>query len=175
MSPCNSQMNTDNANVAADIDAKQIVELPLNVRNVYGLATLNSSVQNTSEGQLLLGGGSNTTDTADQDISFMNFAAASLERRPSWSTAHGIPTLSGARSSLSLAWTRFRNSKSRTTRSRLSMDGARATWSTSSPSRGRTTSTVRHTSFIPATTSMPSTTSNHPAVARVCSTPTSAL
>jgi hypothetical protein len=67
-------MNTDNANVAADIDAKQIVELPLNVRNVYGLATLNSSVQNTSEGQLLLGGGSNTTDTADQDISFMNFA-----------------------------------------------------------------------------------------------------
>ncbi len=69
-----SQLNTDNANVAADIDAKQIVELPLNVRNVYGLATLNSSVQNTSEGQLLLGGGSNTTDTADQDISFMNFA-----------------------------------------------------------------------------------------------------
>jgi hypothetical protein len=69
-----SQMNTDNSNVAADIEAKQIVELPLNVRNVYGLATLNSSVQNTSEGQLLLGGGSNTTDTADQDISFMNFA-----------------------------------------------------------------------------------------------------
>jgi hypothetical protein len=69
-----SLLNTDNANVAADIDGKEIVELPLNVRNVYGLATLNSSVQNTSEGQLLLGGGSNTTDTADQDISFMNFA-----------------------------------------------------------------------------------------------------
>ena len=67
-------LNTDNSNVAADIDAKQIVELPLNVRNVYGLATLNSSIQNSSEGQLLLGGGSNTTDTADQDISFMNFA-----------------------------------------------------------------------------------------------------
>ena len=69
-----SQLNTENSNVAASLDAKQIVELPLNVRNVYGLATLNSSVQNTSEGQLLLGGGSNTTDTADQDISFMNFA-----------------------------------------------------------------------------------------------------
>jgi hypothetical protein len=69
-----SQLNTDNSNVAADIEAKEIVELPLNVRNVYGLATLNSSVQNTSESQLLLGGGSNTTDTADQDISFMNFA-----------------------------------------------------------------------------------------------------
>src|SRR3984885_2795401 len=69
-----SLLNTDNSNVATSLDAKQIVELPLNVRNVYGLATLNSSVQNTSEGQLLLGGGSNTTDTADQDISFMNFA-----------------------------------------------------------------------------------------------------
>ncbi len=69
-----SALNTDNSNVAASLDAKQIVELPLNVRNIYGLATLNSSVQNTSEGQLLLGGGSNTTDTADQDISFMNFA-----------------------------------------------------------------------------------------------------
>ena len=72
--PDASQLNTDNSNVAADIEAKQIVELPLNVRNVYGLATLNSSVQNTSEGQMLLGGGSNTTDNADQDISFMNFA-----------------------------------------------------------------------------------------------------
>ncbi len=69
-----SLLNTDNSNVATSLDAKQIVELPLNVRNIYGLATLNSSVQNTSEGQLLLGGGSNTTDTADQDISFMNFA-----------------------------------------------------------------------------------------------------
>jgi Carboxypeptidase regulatory-like domain len=69
-----SQLNTDNSNVAASIDAKQIVELPLNVRNVYGLATLNSSVQNTSEGQMLLGGGSNNTDSADQDISFLNFA-----------------------------------------------------------------------------------------------------
>lgn len=67
-----SQLNTDNSNVAASLDAKEIVELPLNVRNVYGLATLNSSVQNTSEGQLL-GSASNNTDTADQDISFMNF------------------------------------------------------------------------------------------------------
>jgi len=67
-------LNTDNANVAAELDAKQIVELPLNVRNVYGLVTLNSSVQNTSESQILLGGGGNTTDTADQDISFLNFA-----------------------------------------------------------------------------------------------------
>ena len=52
----------------------QIEELPLNTRNVYGLVSLNSSVSNTSEGQMLLGGGTNTTDDADQDISFMNFA-----------------------------------------------------------------------------------------------------
>ena len=69
-----AQLNTDNSNVAADIPGKDIVELPLNTRNVYGLATLNSSVSNTSEGQMLLGGGTNTTDNADQDISFMNFA-----------------------------------------------------------------------------------------------------
>lgn len=69
-----SQLNTDNSNVAADISAQQIVELPLNVRNIYGLATLNSAVGNTSEGQQLLGGGSNSTDNADQDISFLNFS-----------------------------------------------------------------------------------------------------
>ncbi|MGA2832261.1 MAG: carboxypeptidase-like regulatory domain-containing protein [Terracidiphilus sp.] len=67
-------LNTENANVAADVDAKQIVEMPLNVRNIYGLASLNSSVQNSSETQQLRGGGSGITDTADQDISFMNFA-----------------------------------------------------------------------------------------------------
>lgn len=69
-----SQLNTDNANIAASIDSKQIVELPLNMRNIYGLATLNSSVNNQSEGQQLLGGGPNGTDNADQDISFLNFA-----------------------------------------------------------------------------------------------------
>jgi len=69
-----SQLNTDNANISANIDAKQVVELPLNLRNVFGLATLNSSVNNNSEGQQLLGGGSNGTDDADQDISFLNFA-----------------------------------------------------------------------------------------------------
>jgi hypothetical protein len=69
-----SLLNTDNSNVAADIPAKDITEYPLNIRNIYGLATLNASVSNTSEGQMLLGGGTNTTDDADQDISFMNFA-----------------------------------------------------------------------------------------------------
>ncbi|MGC2300579.1 MAG: carboxypeptidase-like regulatory domain-containing protein, partial [Acidobacteriaceae bacterium] len=52
-----TQLNTDNSNVAADIPGKDITEYPLNIRNVYSLATLNASVSNTSEGQMLLGGG----------------------------------------------------------------------------------------------------------------------
>ncbi len=69
-----TMLNADNSNVATDLGVTQINELPLNTRNVYGLVTLNSSVSNTSESQMLLGGGTNTTDDADQDISFMNFA-----------------------------------------------------------------------------------------------------
>ena len=64
-------LNTDNANLSSEISSKQVVELPLNLRNVYGLAILNSSVQNSTEGQKVNGGG--TQDTADQDISFLNF------------------------------------------------------------------------------------------------------
>ena len=64
-------LNTDNANLSSEINAKQVVELPLNLRNVYGLAILNSSVQNTTETQRVAGGGSG--GTADQDISFLNF------------------------------------------------------------------------------------------------------
>jgi hypothetical protein len=67
-------LNTDNANISTEVDSKQIVELPLNLRNIFALTTLNSSVNNNSEGQQLLGGGGNTTDDADQDISFLNFA-----------------------------------------------------------------------------------------------------
>jgi hypothetical protein len=67
-------LNLDDANISADIGSTQVVELPLNMRNVYGLATLNSSVGNASESQSLLGGGSNSNDNADQDISFFHFA-----------------------------------------------------------------------------------------------------
>ncbi len=63
-------LNTDNANLSSEINARQVIDLPLNLRNVYGLAILNSSVQNTTEGQRVGAGG---TDTADQDISFLNF------------------------------------------------------------------------------------------------------
>jgi hypothetical protein len=67
-------LNTGNANISAEVDSKQIVELPLNMRNIINLTTLNSSVNNNSEYQNLLGGGGNTTDDADQDVSFLNFS-----------------------------------------------------------------------------------------------------
>jgi hypothetical protein len=99
-----SNLNTDNSNVAANIDAKEIVELPLNTRNIYGLTTLNSSVNNTSEGQMLLGGGSNSTDNADQDISFLNFAGGffgtsaflldgTWDTDPEWGAVIDVPSV----------------------------------------------------------------------------------
>jgi Carboxypeptidase regulatory-like domain len=99
-----SQLNTDNANLAASIDSKQVVELPLNLRNIYGLATLNSSVNNGSEGQMLLGGGPNGTDNADQDISFLNFAGGffgtsaflldgAWDTDPEWGAVDYVPSV----------------------------------------------------------------------------------
>ncbi|MGA3046768.1 MAG: TonB-dependent receptor [Terracidiphilus sp.] len=100
-------LNTDNSNVATDLDSKQLVELPLNMRNIYGLATLNSAVNNTSEGQMLLGGGSNSTDNADQDISFLNFAGGffgtsafmldgSWDTDPEWGAVIFVPSVDAA-------------------------------------------------------------------------------
>jgi protocatechuate 3,4-dioxygenase beta subunit len=47
-----SVLNTDNSNISAEVNSEQIVELPLNLRNVYGLATLNSSVNVNAEHQI---------------------------------------------------------------------------------------------------------------------------
>ena len=99
-----SNLNTDNSNVASELEAKQIVELPLNGRNIYGLLTLNSAVSNTSEGQMLLGGGSNSTDNADQDVSFLNFNGGffgttaflldgSWDTDPEWGAVIDVPSV----------------------------------------------------------------------------------
>jgi hypothetical protein len=66
-----SLINAENANLSSDVSAQQVVELPLNLRNVYGLAFLNSSVNNTAEFQIV--GGNGISGSADQDISFFNF------------------------------------------------------------------------------------------------------
>jgi len=83
-----SQLNTNNSNVAADIQRSRLWNCPECAQRLRS-RHLNSAVGNTSEGQQLLGGGSNSTDNADQDISFMNFSAVSLERRPSFWMAPG--------------------------------------------------------------------------------------
>ncbi len=64
-------LNTDNANISSDISARQLVETPLNLRNIISLAELNSSVSNTAEVQVV--GAPGISGSADQDVSFLNF------------------------------------------------------------------------------------------------------
>lgn len=64
-------LNPENANIASDVSARQVSELPLNLRNVIGLAVLNSSVSNAAELQIV--GAPGISGSADQDVSFLNF------------------------------------------------------------------------------------------------------
>jgi len=64
-------LQTDDANLAAEVSTKQVTELPINLRNVFNFVTLNSSVNNLSQTQVLNAGGEQ--GSADQDISFLNF------------------------------------------------------------------------------------------------------
>ncbi len=64
-------LNTGSADVGSEVSSKQAVELPLNIRNVYGLVELDSSVNNSQQNQALNPPGSQ--GNSDQDISFFNF------------------------------------------------------------------------------------------------------
>src|SRR5438094_3803257 len=64
-------LQTDNANVGAEVSTKQVTELPLNPRNVFNFVELNSSVNNLSQRQTISSGGQQ--GSADQDVSFFNF------------------------------------------------------------------------------------------------------
>jgi len=64
-------LNSDDANLSADVKTKQLQDLPANLRNVVGFVFLNSSVNNSSQYQVVNSPGSQ--DTSDQDITFMNF------------------------------------------------------------------------------------------------------
>lgn len=66
-------LSIDNANLSSEISEKQIVDLPLNLRNAVALTFLDSSVYNIDEGYLGAG-----VDTADEDISFMTFGGQFL-------------------------------------------------------------------------------------------------
>src|SRR5215472_1153414 len=64
-------LQTEDANVGAQISTKQVTELPLNLRNVFNFVELNSSVNNLSQRQTISSGGQQ--GSADQDVSFLNF------------------------------------------------------------------------------------------------------
>ncbi len=64
-------LNTGSADLGSEVSSKQAVELPLNIRNVYGLVELDSSVNNSQQNQALNPPGSQ--GNVDQDISFFNF------------------------------------------------------------------------------------------------------
>src|SRR5580658_7138009 len=64
-------LNLDNANISEDLSARFAEALPLNFRSVISLTLINSSVNNAAEQQIV--GASGLAQTADQDISFLNF------------------------------------------------------------------------------------------------------
>ncbi len=64
-------LNTGSADMGSDVSSKQAVELPLNIRNVFGLVSLDSSVNNSQQNQALNPPGSQ--GNVDQDIAFFNF------------------------------------------------------------------------------------------------------
>lgn len=64
-------VNADNANVSEDVSARMAEDLPLNFRSVISLTLVNSSVNNAAEEQVV--GAPGLSQTADQDISFLNF------------------------------------------------------------------------------------------------------
>ena len=61
-------LQSDNANLSSEVSGEQVVELPLNLRNVFGLVLLNSSVSNTA-----LASAQGYSAQADQNVSFLNF------------------------------------------------------------------------------------------------------
>ena len=64
-------VNGENANISEDLSARFAEDLPLNFRSVISLTLINSSVNNAAEEQIV--GSPGLSQTADQDISFLNF------------------------------------------------------------------------------------------------------
>jgi Carboxypeptidase regulatory-like domain len=64
-------VNTENANISEDLSSRFAEDLPLNFRSVISLTLVNSSVNNAAEEQVV--GSPGLSQTADQDISFLNF------------------------------------------------------------------------------------------------------
>jgi hypothetical protein len=64
-------LNTTSANVESSVSAKEVVELPLNWRTPFALVTLDSSVNNSIQNQVLYNGVSASL-TAEQDAAFFS-------------------------------------------------------------------------------------------------------
>jgi hypothetical protein len=64
-------LNTTTANVGTTVTQQQVLELPLNVRNIFNMIYVNASVNHSSQFQVVNAPGQ--SDTADQDAYFMNF------------------------------------------------------------------------------------------------------
>jgi hypothetical protein len=64
-------VNADNANISEDLSARFAEDLPLNFRSIISLTLVSSSVNNAAEQQVV--GAPGLAQTADQDISFLNF------------------------------------------------------------------------------------------------------
>jgi hypothetical protein len=64
-------VNAENANISEDLSSRFAQDLPLNFRSVISLTLINSSVNNAAEQQVV--GAPGLSQTADQDISFLNF------------------------------------------------------------------------------------------------------
>lgn len=78
-------LSTDNANLGSEVSEKQMVDLPLNFRGATAFLFLDSS--NRWLGQGVGGGG---TDTADQDLSLMNFGGQFMGQTASCWMAPGM-------------------------------------------------------------------------------------
>ena len=62
-------LNTGSANMESDVTSTAATELPLNWRNIFNLVTLDSSVNDANQKQVMGAG----YVVADQDVSFFNF------------------------------------------------------------------------------------------------------
>ena len=95
-----SLLNTANANIASDISATGVEDLPLSFRSVFMLTLLNSSVTNIPEGMQ----GTGIGGTADQDVSMINFGGTlfgtaeylldgTYDNREDWGGAIYVPSV----------------------------------------------------------------------------------
>ena len=70
-----AQLSTEDSNISTYVDDREILELPLNERNIASLVFLNASVTNQALTQWT-GGTSANSANADQDLTFLNFAGS---------------------------------------------------------------------------------------------------